>query len=364
MEGGAPPEALPPAQPYAWVPPRPEPQPRTDSGSASRPRRRPPTRSPRQEAQTAPSEEPPISTPPDPAPQESPTAPQTTPPPEPVQVSIADALPSTSLSASQQDDGSVGEPGTWESLIPIWGSGRAAINHFQHGNYWRGAAYTALAISDVFLVKSLVVAGGRLLVRGGASLMVRETEAIVAREGGEQIMETAASVTLREADDLVARAASGTGEVIQHAPRFGPGVQVTRLSDDWFVKSISQEAGKFGQRWGAMSVEAQHQAFLRLGSDMAPEFFIRNNMLFTRSVGATGPSIIRGTFWRGFGRGSFRMRTLLNDIKPRNMGINGLIFDPALDPLMRSGIWMSFYGMQAGPGFRQSEMMLNAEVSF
>jgi RHS repeat-associated protein len=49
--------------------------------------------------------------------------------------------------------GSVGQPGTWESMIPIWGSGRAAVDHFDNGNYWRGAGYTALAISDVFLVK-------------------------------------------------------------------------------------------------------------------------------------------------------------------------------------------------------------------
>ncbi|MDM1552838.1 RHS repeat-associated core domain-containing protein [Empedobacter falsenii] len=49
----------------------------------------------------------------------------------------------------------IGQPGEWESLIPIWGSGRAAIDHFQNGNYWTGAAYTALAVSDVFLVKSL-----------------------------------------------------------------------------------------------------------------------------------------------------------------------------------------------------------------
>ena len=57
--------------------------------------------------------------------------------------------------------GSVGQPGNWESMIPIWGSGRAAIDHFENGNYWRGVGYTALAISDVFLVKSLATAAGR-----------------------------------------------------------------------------------------------------------------------------------------------------------------------------------------------------------
>lgn len=59
------------------------------------------------------------------------------------------------------DGGGVGQPGEWESLIPIWGSGRAAVDHFQNGNYWRGAGYTALAISDVFMVKSIATGLGR-----------------------------------------------------------------------------------------------------------------------------------------------------------------------------------------------------------
>ena len=53
---------------------------------------------------------------------------------------------------------SVGQPGDWESVIPVWGSGRAAVDHFQNGNYWRGAGYTALAISDVFLIKAAYTA--------------------------------------------------------------------------------------------------------------------------------------------------------------------------------------------------------------
>lgn len=27
--------------------------------------------------------------------------------------------------------GSVGQPGDWGSIIPVWGSGRSAIDHFQ-----------------------------------------------------------------------------------------------------------------------------------------------------------------------------------------------------------------------------------------
>ena len=67
--------------------------------------------------------------------------------------------------SSEGNSESVGQPGTLESMIPIWGSGRAAVDHFQNGNYWQGALYTGLAISDVFLVKAIVtgVAKGGLI---------------------------------------------------------------------------------------------------------------------------------------------------------------------------------------------------------
>ena len=66
----------------------------------------------------------------------------------------------------RSDNGSVGQPGELESIIPVWGSGRAAFDHFQNGNYWRGLGYTALAVSDVFLVKSLAT----MAVRGTITL--------------------------------------------------------------------------------------------------------------------------------------------------------------------------------------------------
>ena len=52
-----------------------------------------------------------------------------------------------SLTSAQSTN--VGQPGSWESAIPIWGSGRSAIDHFQNGNIWRGIGYTLLAVSDV-----------------------------------------------------------------------------------------------------------------------------------------------------------------------------------------------------------------------
>jgi hypothetical protein len=64
----------------------------------------------------------------------------------------------------------VGASGFWEGLIPIWGSGRAAINDFQTGHWAWGLANTGLAISDVFLVKSLAMLWAKLGLRGSSGL--------------------------------------------------------------------------------------------------------------------------------------------------------------------------------------------------
>jgi hypothetical protein len=50
---------------------------------------------------------------------------------------------------------SVGHPGTLESLIPLWGSGREAIADFQEGDYLGAAINGGLAASDIFLFKAL-----------------------------------------------------------------------------------------------------------------------------------------------------------------------------------------------------------------
>lgn len=61
-------------------------------------------------------------------------------------------------------------PGTLGSMAPIYGSARSMIVHGRHGNYVRATIFGALAISDVFLIKSLIVGGGKLLFRAGGSL--------------------------------------------------------------------------------------------------------------------------------------------------------------------------------------------------
>ncbi len=86
------------------------------------------------------------------------------------------AINSASLNSMS---GGVGQPGFKESLIPVWGSGRAAVDHFQNGNYWRGAAYTALAVSDVFLVKAVVTG----VVKAGLKVTAKVVTEEVATKG-------------------------------------------------------------------------------------------------------------------------------------------------------------------------------------
>ena len=71
----------------------------------------------------------------------------------------------------------VGAPGFWEGIIPVWGSGRAAINDFQTGHWAWGLFNSVLAVTDVFLVKSIVTGLGKVSVKaaakGGSSTIYR-----------------------------------------------------------------------------------------------------------------------------------------------------------------------------------------------
>ena len=60
------------------------------------------------------------------------------------------------------------EVGLWESMIPIWGSGKQAYEDFNCGRWGWGLFNTAFAISDVFLVKSAVtgIAKGAFKIGG------------------------------------------------------------------------------------------------------------------------------------------------------------------------------------------------------
>ena len=67
--------------------------------------------------------------------------------------------------------------GFWESMIPIWGSGKQAAEDFKCGRWGWGLFNSALAVSDVFLVKSLVtgIAKGAFKIGGSSSWKATRT---------------------------------------------------------------------------------------------------------------------------------------------------------------------------------------------
>jgi hypothetical protein len=87
-----------------------------------------------------------------------------------VTTQAAPAAPSDGAVAAADAPVSVGAPGFWEGLIPVWGSGRAAINAWQNESYGWAALHGAMAVTDVFLVKAAVTVPGKLLVKGVAKL--------------------------------------------------------------------------------------------------------------------------------------------------------------------------------------------------
>jgi hypothetical protein len=67
-------------------------------------------------------------------------------------------------------------------MIPLWGSGRAAINDFQNGRFESSAVNAGWFALDCFLVRDAVVYGGKLIGLGGAKLLGRESAQVAAEE--------------------------------------------------------------------------------------------------------------------------------------------------------------------------------------
>lgn len=132
-------------------------------------------------------------------------------------------------------------------------------------------------------------------------------------------------------------AAKGGGSLWSSRP---PGVQVRQFGDIW-VKRVNPESNALMQWWGQKSINAQYRGLQALG-DMATPSTMRNGMLFTRSVGETltdGFRLLNSASRDAYLQCSRRMGTFFNDIQPRNMGTNGLIFDPAIDPVTKALFW-------------------------
>jgi RHS repeat-associated protein len=79
------------------------------------------------------------------------------------------------LDHKKADKRGIGQPDVLESFIPIWGSGRAAIDDFQNGRYGWAAFNAAMAVSDVFMVKAAATA----IARGGINSLIKRGSSLV-----------------------------------------------------------------------------------------------------------------------------------------------------------------------------------------
>jgi len=64
------------------------------------------------------------------------------------------------------------------SSLPVVGSIEASVIRFGQGDYVRGTANAVMAISDLGLVKSLAVSGGKVALRAGGALFGSQREAL------------------------------------------------------------------------------------------------------------------------------------------------------------------------------------------
>ncbi|NJM33968.1 MAG: hypothetical protein HC850_03820 [Rhodomicrobium sp.] len=138
-------------------------------------------------------------------------------------------LPPSSDIPVEGQTGGVGEPGFWESAIPVWGSGRQAIHSFQTGEWGWGLAYTALAVSDVFLVKAAVTAAGKLGIAGITRMVGSDGVERAATEIAEQTARTGAD----DAAELTANAAARvTGQIAYGATDLSQAAIAFRVAND------------------------------------------------------------------------------------------------------------------------------------
>ena len=165
-------------------------------------------------------------------------------------------LPNFQVNETRPHHG-VGQPGMVESLIPIWGSGRQAIDHFQNGRWIWGTIDTAIAITDVILVKTLVTAGMKVLI----AVAIKDTE-----KAAEKAVEKAAEnlpalrsayvAEVRALEDvgLAARSAGQDAQAtarMLHEMRRDLGVQYKNLTpaaelDKIYLRNIDKYGDKLG----------------------------------------------------------------------------------------------------------------------
>jgi RHS repeat-associated protein len=198
-----------------------------------------------------------------------------------------------------------------ENLIPIWGGFRSATNDFQTGHPYLGAANVVGAALDVGLFKDIALLGAKLFIRPATETVANN----ISRD-------TAAKVL----------ASQGTEEILQKAQ----GVVVKRIGSEigsYILKTVDEDASRLAQWYGRTSTFHQVIALKKL-EELGVNFFYSEGKLVMSDVGKFSGDLLSKRYWRSYFAGSLRLGTFINDIRPRNIGVVGEIFDPILHPLI------------------------------
>jgi RHS repeat-associated protein len=83
---------------------------------------------------------------------------------------------------AKKKSSSVGQPGTLESFIPVWGAGRAAVDDFQNGRWGWGIFNSVMVVADVF-----TLGAASTLVKGGVKLVAKEGVYLITTRSGRYI---------------------------------------------------------------------------------------------------------------------------------------------------------------------------------
>jgi len=89
-------------------------------------------------------------------------------------------LPKVVVTATVKKKSSVGQPGFAESLIPVWGASRAAVDDFQNGRWGWGIFNSIMAVADV-----VTLGGASAIIKGGVKTIVK----VGIKEGAEEVAE-------------------------------------------------------------------------------------------------------------------------------------------------------------------------------
>lgn len=122
----------------------------------------------------------------------------------------------------------------------------------------------------------------------------------------------------------------GAGMVFEPERLGVSGVTVTKVGST-FVKQVNPNASGLAQWWERMNIEQTVRDFQKL-DNMAPSYTYENGVLTTADAGQYTP----GSFWSTWWNGTVRLGTPFNDIRPRNIGANGIIFDPSKNVIQQA----------------------------